>query len=99
MISAEGVDEIRGRSFGDHLPMIHDGQAIAESLRLVHVMRGQQNRAAVLLKAANDIPKLATALRIEAGVRFVKKEFAGIADLCRGYREAFPLTAVKLPYP
>jgi hypothetical protein len=46
VMTAKTIDEISGRAFGDDLAMIDDSKAIAKALGLVHVMRGQQDRAA-----------------------------------------------------
>ena len=42
--------------------------------RFVHVVRGEQNRAAVALELPDQVPELAPRLRIEAGGRLVEKE-------------------------
>ena len=39
------------------LPVVDDGQPIAQALGLVHVVCGQQHGAAALLKLANDLPQ------------------------------------------
>ncbi len=56
MMSAEALDQISGRAFGDDLAVIDDGQAVAEALGFVHVMGGEQHGAAVALECANDVP-------------------------------------------
>src|SRR5271165_568445 len=71
MMSAEPGNQIGWRTFGDDLPMIYDGQPVAETLGFVHVMSREQHGAAVALEGANDVPQLAAALRVEAGGRFV----------------------------
>src|SRR6516225_3338935 len=68
--STEPLDQLHRRAFGDDLTVIDDGETIAETLGLVHVVRGQENCAAIVLKVAHNVPELAAALRIEAGGRF-----------------------------
>src|ERR1700719_2715294 len=65
VMTAEPIDQMWGRTLGNNLTMVHDGQPIAQTLSLIHVMRGQQDRAAVTLEFSNDVPKLPAALRIE----------------------------------
>ena len=56
MMSAEALDQIGGRAFGDQLAVIDNRQPVTEALGFVHIMRGQQNRAAVVLESTNDVP-------------------------------------------
>src|SRR5579863_10604124 len=69
VMSAQPLNQIRRRTFGNDLAMIHDHQAVAKAFSLVHVMRSQQNCASAALKVANDIPELTAALRIEPSGR------------------------------
>ena len=46
MMAAQAFDQTRGRPLRDDLPVIHDGQPVAQPLRLIHIMRGQQNGSA-----------------------------------------------------
>ena len=62
-------------------------------------MRGQQDRAAGFLKGANDVPKLAAALRIEPGGWFVEKKHSRRSDQRRRHRQTLPLPAGKFPDP
>jgi hypothetical protein len=73
--------------------MVYDRQPIAQTFRFVHVVRGQQNRSAALLKCTNDVPKLAAALRIESRRRFVEEQDSRIANQCRRNREPLLLPA------
>ena len=63
-MATQAINQVGGRSLGDHLPVIDDGQAIAQAFGFVHVMRRQQDRASGLLEFANDVPELAAALGI-----------------------------------
>src|SRR5215471_1216001 len=80
VMASEAVDQVGGRAFGDDLPMVDDGEAVAQTLGFVHVVGGEQDGTAFLLEGADDVPELAAALRVEAGGGLVKKEDAWIAD-------------------
>ena len=79
--------------------MIDNGQAIAQALGFVHVVRREQDRAARLLEAANDVPELAPALGIEAGGGLVQKQNLGIAHQRRRHGQPLALPARKLADP
>ena len=79
--------------------MIDDGQAVAQALGFVHVVRGEETVPPRLLKVANDVPQLAAALRIEAGGRLVEKEHFRIAHQRGSDGQALALTARKLADP
>src|SRR5438132_1569535 len=83
---------------GNEVPVIDDGDVIAQPLRFFHVMSGQQNRAALLPKAGHDFPQLQAALRIQSGRRLVEKEDVGIAAQRPRPRQALLLTAGKLAH-
>ena len=72
-MSAQPVDEIRRRAFGDHLAVIHNSKPVAEALGLVHIMRGKQHGAALALECANNVPQLAAALWVQSGGGLVEK--------------------------
>src|SRR6185312_2010647 len=54
--------------------MIDDGEPLAQSIGLFHVVRGEQNGAPLLVVLANDFPKQEPRLWIEAHAGLVKKE-------------------------
>src|SRR5207248_246406 len=54
--------------------------AIAQALRLFHVMSGEQNGAAFPSECFDEIPNLAPGLRIEAGRGLIEKKELRIAD-------------------
>jgi hypothetical protein len=58
----------------DQLPFAQDSQSVAQSLRFFHVVRGVQNRIAVIAQAANDFQDLFARLRIDAGGRLVEQD-------------------------
>ncbi len=55
----------RGRSLGDDLGLVHHHQAIAELLRLVHVMGRDDERRATLLEPIEAVPEQVARLRVE----------------------------------
>jgi hypothetical protein len=99
MVTSESINEIRWRTLGDDLAVVDDGEAIAKTLGLVHVVGGKQHRATGTLKGADDIPKLAATLRVKTGGGFVEEKYLGIADEGSGDGEALPLPAGKLADP
>ncbi len=99
VMTAQTIDQVSGRAFGNHLSVIDNGQAIAQALGFVHVVGGEQHRASGLLKAANDVPELAAALRIEAGGGLVQKKNFGIAHQRSSHGQALALAARKLADP
>ena len=60
--------------------MIHNGDPIAEAFRFVHVVRGEENRPAQILKAANNVPELPPRLRVESRRRFIHEYELRITD-------------------
>src|SRR5262249_27152636 len=99
VMSAQPVDQIRRRALGDDHAVVNDRQAVAQALRFVNVMSGEQNRAAALLEAAHDLPQLPAALRVQAGGRLIEKQDAGISHQRRGYRQPLFLSSGKLSHP
>src|SRR5438270_6202569 len=90
MFAAETIDQFRGTSLGDDLAVINDGEAIAEALGFVHVVRGQEHGPAAPLKFANNLPELTAALWIKPGRRLIEEENAGVGHQRR--RDGKPLT-------
>ena len=77
VFTADGCDELLRSAKGDDLAMIHDGDAVAEALSFVHVVRGENNCAPSLSELVDEVPEMASGLRIEAGCRLVEKENRG----------------------
>src|SRR5260370_17795151 len=96
---AQPRNQFGGRTFGNNLPMVHDCKPVAEALGFVHVMRGQQHRAAGFLKRANDVPKLPPALGIEASSRFIQEKHPGGSNQRGRDRKPLPLPAGDLSHP
>src|SRR5579884_330543 len=57
--------------------MIHNGNAVAESISLVHILSGEENSNSALFERMDMIPKEQSRLRIEAIGRFIKEEYVG----------------------
>ena len=67
--------ELVGRAASDDLTVTHDGDALAEAIRLLHVVRGQKDRHAGLrAQVGKAIPDGAARHGIEAGCRLVEEE-------------------------
>jgi hypothetical protein len=93
VIGAERRDQFGGRALGDDPAAIDDGDAVAEHLGLVHVVGREQDRAAVLAEAAQQVPQLPPRLRVEPGRRLVEEQEVGFAGQRAGEREALLLSA------
>src|SRR5450755_4328186 len=55
--------------------MIDDGQTLAQSVRLFHVVRGQKDRFATLVVFADDFPEKQSSLRVESGAGLVQEKY------------------------
>ena len=96
MFRAGGGDQFARAAKSDLFAVVHDGDALAEALGFVHIMRGEKNGAARGFELLDQIPKLAAGLRVEAGGGFIEKKKIGIADECACEREALFLAAGKI---
>jgi hypothetical protein len=74
--------------------VVHDHEAVAQLLGLVHVVRGEDEGDAALLEAEETIPDDVPRLRVEAGRGLVEDEDLGLVDEAAGDREA-PLHAAR----
>ena len=99
MMSGEPFDQLRRRAFRNDLPVIDDGEAVAQTLRFIHIMRGEQDGAVAPLELPHDVPELTAALRIEPGGGLVEKQNSRIGhQRCRN-RQPLLLSAGKLADP
>jgi hypothetical protein len=64
---------MRRAAEADHLAVVDDRDPVAEPLRLLHVMGGQDDRSSRLPEMLDQVPELTTRLRIESGGRFVEE--------------------------
>src|SRR6266567_6687640 len=79
-LGAQAANQTGGGIQGDNVSTVHDSNAVAQGLRLVHVMGGQDDRLALLAQPQNDIPQRAAALWIERGSWLVQDEYLWIVD-------------------
>ena len=91
---AYSLDERAGRALGDDLRLVHDHQPVAQLLRLVHVVRREDERHALLLEAVETVPEQVSRLRVEAGGRLVEQQQVGLVDEPAGDDQA-PLHAPR----
>ena len=74
------LDEHMRWPLGDDAAAVHDHEAIAELLGLVHVMRGQDQGDAVALELEQPLPQQVASLGIEARGRFVQQQDLRVVD-------------------
>jgi hypothetical protein len=55
----------------NNVPMVHDGDAVAENLSFVHVVRRDHDCLALLFDLRDEVPQVAACLRVEAGRRLI----------------------------
>src|SRR5207247_11311573 len=90
---AERGGEVARRPQRDHAPMVHDRHPIAEPLRLLHIMRGQQDRIPRRPERPDDLPQLAAGLGVEPGRRLVEEQQLRTVDQRARDREPLLLPA------
>ena len=73
--------------------VIHDRDPIAQDLRLLHVVGGQEHGPPVGLQSPDDVPQRPPRGRVEAGRRFVEEDELRVVDESEGDGEALTLTA------
>jgi len=96
VLRASGGDQFAGAAESDLFAIVHNGNALAEALGFVHVMRGEKDGAAGRFELLDQLPKLAAGLRVEAGGGFIEKQKIGIANEGAGESEALLLAAGKI---
>ena len=99
VLAADAIDELGRRAEGDELAVVDDGHPIAEALRLVHVVGGQDDGLAPRAQRRDGVPERAARLRIEPGRRLVEKQHLGIADQPQRHRQPLALPARQLHDP
>ena len=78
--AALAIAELVRAALGDDPARRDDRHAIRQPLRLVHVMRGEEDRLARALQVRDHLPGLAARRGVEAGRRLVEEEQLGVAD-------------------
>ena len=80
-------------------PVVDDGDPVAQHVRLVHVVRSQQDGAPGGPVALQHRPQLPPRLRIQPGGRLVEEEQLRIADQGAADGQTLPLPAGQLADP
>src|SRR5262245_14601782 len=78
--------------------MIDDGDAVAQNLGFIHVVRREHDRASHRLELGDQLPELPPRLRIESGGWLVEKEQVRLAHNRARQREALLLSARQLAH-
>ena len=86
-------DQLGGRCTVQDLPLMHHRDAIAQAMRFVHVVRGQQDCDAAQARFADDIPEDAAHFGVQAGCGFIQHDEVGVAGERHGYADALLLTS------
>src|SRR5690242_3864150 len=81
---------------GEQLPTIDDADAVAEAVRLLHVVRRHHDRAPLIVQVTQNAPEVETCLRIETDGRLIEKEHVRFVDQRAGDHQALLLAAGKL---
>ncbi len=68
--------------------MVHDGDPLAELVRLLHVVRREQDGLAVPIELAEQVPQGQAALGVQAGRRFVQEQYGWTVEDGPGHHEA-----------
>src|SRR4029079_3857930 len=74
MLRPDRGDQFARCSKGDHFPMVHYGDPVAEPLGFVHVMCRQQDCLTRSLELLDQLPKLTSRLWIQPGCWFIKEQ-------------------------
>ena len=74
-----GLERLRG-VLGDQEPVRDDPHAVGELVRLLQVLRGQEDRRAVVVQGLDLLPDRLAADRVEAGGRLVEEEDSRLVD-------------------
>src|SRR5205085_3053384 len=96
LFRAERSDELARGAERDGLPVIDDCHAVAEHLRLIHIVRREQYGASLTFQLDDEVPELAPRLRVESRRRLVEEEQLGITNDGAGEREPLLLSSRQL---
>ena len=81
-------DQLAGRSRGNHAAVVHDGEAAAQALSLIHEVRGEKYGFALRDQLPQALPDQVPRLRIETCRGFVEKNQVRIVDQRARQRQA-----------
>ena len=73
-VAAEPRLELRRRALGDHPPDVHHGDPVGQLVRLVEVLGREQHRRAQRHHAADGLPHVRPAARVEPGGGLVEEQ-------------------------
>ena len=76
--------ELRGRALAHDPPVVDDRQPVAELVGLLEVLRGEEDRRAARVDAAQLVPDRQPARRVQAGGRLVEEQDVGLVHERRG---------------
>src|SRR2546427_389882 len=94
-----GANQAAGGILSHDPAMIHDRHAVAELLRLFHIVRGEDDRPALPAERSDALPEGAPGLRIQPGGGLVQKDNPRVIDERHGDREPLQLTAGQGVHP
>ena len=93
VLAAQRSNQLRRRSQRNDPSVIHDADAVAEPLRLIHVVGGQDDGATRLFELVHEVPQMTPRLRVEASGRLIEKKQFRIADQCAGHGQPLLLSS------
>lgn len=88
--------QVVGGTVRDDFAMVHDGDFIAQIVRLLHVMRGQQHGLVARLDAVDQFPEIQPRLRVKAGGGFVEEHHVRVIHQRQRQQHALALAAGQL---
>ena len=86
-------------TFRHHGAVIDDHDVVAEHVRLVQVVRGQEDRGTPVPQAADVVPQAGPVLRVEPGARLIQEQDLGLVHDAERHVEAPSLAAGVGPDP
>ena len=87
------ADQRGRRAHFDQPAVLDDGDAVAQPLRLLHQVRGEEHRRAAVPDVRDESPDRAAGLRIEPGRELVEEHDLGLVDQRERDEEALLLAA------
>ena len=88
--------KFRQRAGGDHFTVVHDGQPMAQRLRLFHIVSGVEDASSGLRLRADQFEQAHAALRIDPDGGLIEQQHFGLMDDAAGEIEAPPHAAAEL---
>jgi hypothetical protein len=85
--------ELRGRAIGDDPALVDDRDAVGQPVRLLEVLGGEQQCAALGDELLDHMPQVAATRRVEPGRRLVEEEHGRAVDQRGGQVEPAPHAA------